>query len=421
MKNLKERLMPLYIYIKTFIKWAILATFTGVIGGGIGTMFYKGIEYATEFRMANPILIAFLPLSGLMIVFMYRITKMNHHTGTNNIIQSIRTREEVPLVLTPLIFVSTIITHLFGGSAGREGAALQLGGGIGAQLGHVLRLDEKDMHIIILCGMSSVFTALFGTPLTATIFSLEVVSVGIFYYSAFVPCIISSLLAFKVAAFFGAVPERYILAAIPELDFLPVAKVAVLAFLCAGVSILFCLALRKTTVLLKRLFSNEYIRIFCVGLFLVVLTFVLRTTDYNGTGVHVIARALTMGEARSYDFLLKIVFTALTICAGFRGGEIVPTFFIGATFGCFAGHLFGLPPTFAAAIGLIATFCGVVNCPIASMLLSIELFDIHANAVVFFGLAVAISYMFSGYYGLYGSQKIMYSKLKAEFINIHAK
>lgn len=421
MEKIKSHLKPAFTYIETFIVWAILASFTGVIGGGIGTMFYKGIEYVTDFRTANPAVIAFLPIGGLVIVFMYKITKMNHHSGTNNIIESVRTREEVPLLLTPLIFISTIITHLLGGSAGREGAALQLGGGIGSQIGHVLRLDEKDMHIIILCGMSSVFTALFGTPLTAVIFSLEVISVGIFYYSAFVPCIISSLLALKTALFFGAAPEKYLISAIPPLNFLPIAKVAILAFLCAGVSILFCFTLRKTAVLLKRFIPNEYVRIFSAGLLIVALTLILKTTDYNGTGVHVIARALNLGEAGYMDFIFKIVFTALTISAGFRGGEIVPTFFIGATFGCVAGNILGLPPTFAAAIGLVAVFCGVVNCPIASMLLSIELFDIHANAVVFFGVAVAISYMFSGYYGLYGSQKIMYSKLKAEFINIHAK
>lgn len=155
------------------------------------------------------------------------------------------------------------------------------------------------------------------------------------------------------------------------------------------------------------------------GFVIIALTYICGTTDYNGAGTAVIARAITEGEARPAAFVLKLLFTAVTLGCGFRGGEVVPTFFIGVTLGCVLGPLLGIPAGFAAAVGLVALFCGAVNCPVASIVLAVELFG--SGGVVYFAVACAISYMLSGYTGLYSSQKIMYSKLRAEFIDIHAK
>lgn len=407
-----------FIYIKTFFKWIIIASVTGALGGFIGTFFHIAVEFATEIRTENPLVILALPLSGILIVFLYRITKQSESKGTNEVINSIRTKDKVPFLMAPLIFISTVITHFFGGSAGREGAALQLGGSIGSQVGRLFRLDEKDMHLVTMCGMSGVFSALFGTPLTATFFAMEVISVGVVYYSSIVPCITSSLVAFGVSLFFGVSPVKYVIETSPSLELIPILQTVALSVLCAVVSIIFCLSMHKTAKFLNEKIPNEYIRIVVGGAAIVALTFILQTNDYNGAGMNIIQNAID-GNANWEAFLLKIVFTAITIGAGFKGGEIVPTFFIGATFGCVIGTLFGMNPAFGAAIGLVATFCGVINCPIASIILSVELFG--ADNIIFFAIACGVSYMFSGYYGLYSSQKIVYSKLRAEYININAK
>jgi len=405
-------------YIKTFLRWVFLAGVTGLIGGIVGTSFHVSVEKVTEFRLANNWIILFLPIGGIAIAVFYKMFKMSDSTGTNQIISSIRTEEHVPIVLAPLIYISTVITHLFGGSAGREGAALQLGGSIGSWVGEFFYLDEKDMHLIILCGMSSVFSALFGTPLTATLFAMEVISIGVIYYSSLIPCLVSSLVAYGVSLHFGVKPVRFILNYIPELSYKTIFTTVILAALCAFLSIVFCVFMRKTEHLMESKMKNIYIRGFVGGLIIVFLTFILNTKDYNGAGMNIIENAIS-GTVKPEAFLIKIIFTAITIGAGFKGGEIVPTFFIGSTFGCFAGSLLGIDAGFSAAIGLVALFCGVVNAPIASIILSIELFG--ADGLLIYAIACAVSYMLSGYYGLYRSQKIVYSKLKAEFININTK
>ena len=417
MEEIIQKLKYIKSYLITFIKWVAIAVATGTCGGIVGSFFHKSVEYVTEIRIANEWIIFALPFGGLIIVYLYKLFKLDSNIGTNLIIDSIRTDGKVPIAMAPLIFVSTVITHLFGGSAGREGAALQLGGSIGSQIGNMLKLDEKDMHAITLCGMSGVFAALFGTPLTATFFAMEVISVGIIYYSSFIPCIVSSIVAYKISLLFGLEPVYFNLKIIPAISASSVIKVTVLGALCAIVSIVFCESLHKTSRFVKKYIKNEYLRIALGGLVIVILTMMLRNTDYNGTGMNIISKAIN-GEAKYEAFFLKIIFTAITISVGYKGGEIVPTFFIGSTFGCVAAKFLGIDPGFGAAIGLIALFCGVVNTLISSIILSIELFG--ADGVILFSIACGVSYMLSGYYSLY-SQKIVYSKLKAEYINTSAK
>ncbi|WP_315079254.1 chloride channel protein [uncultured Clostridium sp.] len=405
-------------YISTFFLWVVVAGITGLLGGFIGSLFHLSVEYATNFRIQNDWIIFMLPLGGTLIICLYKIFKLGSDIGTNLVIDSIRTDGKVPFSMSPLIFISTVITHLFGGSAGREGAALQLGGSIGSQVGKILHLDEKDMHLITLCGMSGVFSALFGTPLTATFFAMEVISVGVIYYSSFIPCIVSSIVAYKVSLFFGLEPVRFNINVIPNISTENIIKVAILGALCALVSIVFCETLHKTNKFLSNIIKNDYLRIVCGGLAIVALTFIVGCRDYNGAGMDIIANAIN-GQAKPEAFILKIIFTAITISVGYKGGEIVPTFFVGATFGCVVGKLIGLDPGLGAAIGLVALFCGVVNTLITSVILSIELFG--SGALILFAIACGVSYMLSGYFSLYSSQKIVYSKLKAEFINRSAE
>lgn len=418
MESIEEKYESAKTYLSTFLKWIFLGGITGSAGGLIGTLFHVSVEKVTEYRLENNWVLYFLPIGGIIIAFLYKSFKMSDSTGTNQIIDSIRSDQQVPVRLAPLIFISTVITHLFGGSAGREGAALQIGGSIGSFVGNIFKLDEKDKHIIVLCGMSGVFSALFGTPLTATFFAMEVISIGVIYYSSMVACLVSSTVAYGISLYYGVEPVHYHLNYIPEISIKTVIATVILAASLAGLSIIFCITIHKTEHLLKHKIKNAYIRGFTGGLTILILSLLVGTNDYNGAGMNIIANAIN-GIVKPESFLLKIIFTTITLGAGFKGGEIVPTFFIGATFGCLIGGIIGLDPGFSAAIGLIALFCAVVNAPVASIILSVELFGI--GGFLLFGIACSVAYILSGYYGLYSSQKIVYSKLKAEFININAK
>ena len=413
---MKAKFISSLEYIKAFIKWTAISLLIGTIGGSVGSLFHKCIDIATEARSEYSWLLFLLPLGGFAISALYSLTKTR--VDTNRVIESVRGDQNVPWYMAPLIFVSTVITHLFGGSAGREGAALQLGGSIGYNLCRLLRLGESDLHIIVMAGMSAVFAALFGTPLTAMFFALEVTSVGIMYYAGLLPCVVSALLASVIAKSFGLSPVRFDFVEFPALSTELVVKTVVLAVLCAFVCILFCTALQKCEHISEKLVRNKYLRAFLGGTLIVVMSVLLGTRMYNGAGMDVIERAMA-GDAEPEAFLLKILFTAVTIAAGFKGGEIVPAFFVGSTFGCVAASFLGLPAGFGAAIGFVALFCGVVNCPVASVLLAFEVFG--ADSVLIFALVCGVTYMMSGYCGLYKSQKIMYSKLEAKYVNTNAQ
>lgn len=405
-------------YIKSLLKWIFVSILVGFVGGLVGSLFHVSIDAVTNLRMENTWLIFFLPFGGLLITASYAIFKKEGKIDTNRVIESVRSSKSIPLIMAPLIFFGTVVTHLFGGSAGREGAALQLGGSIGYKFGKVFKFNEDDMHIVVMSGMSSVFAALFGTPLTAAFFSLEVISVGVMHYAGLVPCIIAAITASQLALFFGISPVRFKVATLQLISADVLIKAIILAVLCAVVSIVFCLAIKNCEHYSKKLIKNRYIRTFAGGSLIVVLSLLVGTYDYNGAGMEIISRAIN-GTARPEAFLIKIVFTAITISAGFRGGEIVPTFFIGSTFGCIMGDILGLNPSFGAALGFVALFCGVVNCPVASVILALEVFG--GDSIIIFAAVCAVSYMMSGYFGLYKSQKIVYSKLDEQYLNINTK
>lgn len=412
MERLKERVAHIGQYAVTLLKWMVLGGVIGLVGGIIGSLFHIGVDTATQVRLGHPWVLYLMPVGGLAIVGLYRLTK-TEGKGTNDIIASVHFGEQVPGLLVPVIFVSTVITHLCGGSAGREGAALQIGGGIGYQAGRLLRLGEKDLPLATLCGMSGVFAALFGTPLTATVFALEVISVGVLYYAGLVPCLTAALTGYLVSVLMGVPPTRFTVT-VPELEVRTMLLVMVLALLCAVVSILFCRGLHGVEHLLKRTLKNPYLRVAVGAAVLIGLT-LLTNGDYNGAGMEVIGRAIA-GQADPWAWVWKLLFTAITIGCGFKGGEVVPSFFVGAAFGCVAAGWLGLPAGFGAAMGLVAVFCGAVNCPLASIILSVELFG--SGDLLYFAMACSISYLISGYCGLYSSQTILYSKLRAEFINV---
>lgn len=419
----KQRARAMLSYALSFFKWTASGAAVGGIVGAAGVVFYLTVQAVTRLRGAHPWLIFFLPLGGLVIVWIYHRANVRESRGTNLVLLSVRSKEPIPFRMAPLIFFSTAVTHLVGGSAGREGAAIQLGGSIAQNIGRLFKMNEKELHVMTMAGMSACFSALFGTPVTATVFAMEVVSVGAMYYSALVPCAAAAATAYAVSGLCGIEPERFPLSALPQtVNALTVGKIIALAALCGIVSIGFCFVLKETAHIYRKLFVNHYVRAAVGGALVLALTLIVYALTgsypYNGAGMDGVARALA-GDAPACAFLLKMLFTALTLEAGFKGGEIVPTFYIGSTLGCTLGRLFRLPTPFAASLGLVSLFCGVTNCPITSVILALELFG--DRGLLWYLLCAAVSFMLSGYSGLYSSQKILYSKELPEFINATCK
>ena len=399
------------ILFAAFFKWIFLALCIGIAAGFGGAFFSISIHFLTQLRLNNPFLVWFLPLGGVAIIFLYQICGIKKPQGTDLVIGAIRSPEPVPLLMAPLIFIGSCLTHLFGGSAGREGAALQIGGSLGYQAGKVFKLDEKDLHLATMCGMAACFSALFGTPVTAAIFVMEIVTVGSMYYSALVPCTVAAITGKIIAGFLGIAPTSFKVSAPPPFGIVSLLQIALLAAACAGISFLFCFVMHQAGSLYEKFFSNPYLRIL-MGSFFILLLMLIFGTNYMGIGENILMLAFS-GKTPSEAFLLKLIFTAVTLGAGFKGGEIVPVFFVGATFGNFFGGLIGLDPSFAAAIGFLCVFCGVTNCPITTLLLSLEVFG--EKGILFYFFAIGISYMLSGNSKIYKNQKILYAKHKLLF------
>lgn len=401
----------------TLIKWLLCSLFTGSFIGLIGALFYKALQYVTSFRIQHPYTLFFLPAAGIIIVLMYHFTHEDKNTGTNLVITAIQSNAEVPVRVAPLIIISTLLTHLCGGSAGREGAALQVGGSLGNAFAKLFNFDDKDTRIMIMCGMSACFSALFGTPVAAAVFSMEVISVGIMYYAALVPCTVAALIASSISSMSGLAATHFTVGEIPQFGIPNGIKFFILSLIFAVASILLCVVLHKTSHFFTAHFENQYVRIIVAAVLVIIMRFLFGTTDYLGAGTDIIARSF-VEQSAWYVFLLKMIFTAVTLGGGFKGGEIVPTLFVGATLGSFLAPIFGLPTGICAACGMVAVFCGVTNCPLTSLLLSIEMFG--SESLKYCLLCIALSYLLSGYYSLYNSQKIMYSKYRTEFINRHS-
>ncbi len=397
-----------------FAKWLFIASFVGILVGLCGTLFHYSIDFATELRTKYPCIMYFMPIAGLIICFLYHLVKQSDQLTTNLVLESIRSSKRIPLVMAPLIFIATTLTHLVGASSGREGAALQLGGSLATFIGEKLKLNENDQRIIIMCGMSAAFSALFRTPIGASIFAIEVVSVGVMYYAALVPCVFAAFIAYIISGNLGVPQTKFFVPCNLEFNIFLLLKIIIVGVACAIVSILFCYVLHTANKLYSKLIKNPYIRVIVGSILVIILTLIVQSHDYLGAGMPIIENALH-GNVIWYAFLLKIIFTALSLGAGFKGGEIVPAFFIGSTFGAALGMILGMNPATCAAFGMIAVFCGVTNCPMTSFVLSTEMFG--SGAAPYFMLIIAISYMMSGYTGLYTKQKMMYSKYATQFRN----
>ena len=394
-------------FIKSFFKWGLLGLLMGILGGLLGAGFHHALHFVTHLRSEHTWLIFLLPLGGLLTVAIYRVFKMTGNRGTNEIIDSVLEGKPVSPMVAPVIFLSTATTHLFGGSAGREGAALQLGGSVASMIAKVFRLNDDDRRVMIMSGMSAVFAGLFGTPLTATFFCMEFESVGTIFSPALLPCYFAAFTASRVSGLLGVHAEGILIDAVAAITLSNVWKYAILAILLSLLGITMCHVFHTAEHLAKHHLPNAWVRIAVGGAIITLLTLLVGDHRFNGAGMDM-ALAAVEGHADWYSFLLKMLFTAITLGAGFKGGEIVPTFCIGATFGCVLGGLLGLDAGICGALGLIGLFCCATNSPFASIVLSVEMFG-SANLHLF-TLVCVICFVLSGHSGLYSSQIIRFNK-----------
>ena len=388
-------------------KWSFLGVLMGLIGGVLGAVFHHVLHFVTHLRLEHTWLVLLLPVGGLLSVAWYQVLKLRQNRGTNEIIDAVLDGEELKPQIAPGIFGAAVLTHLFGGSAGREGAALQLGGSAASFLSKHLGLKRQSRRVLIMAGMSSVFAGLFGTPLTAALFCMEFESVGTIFSPALLPCYIAAYTASSVSSLMGVHAEGYLLENAAVISLGNLWAYLLLAILISLLGVVMVRVFHGAEHLAAHHVQNPWVRIFAGGVLIAAMTYLAGDHRFNGAGMDMALEAVA-GHADWYSFIVKLLFTAVTLAAGFKGGEIVPTFCIGATFGCVVGGLLGLDAGLCGALGLIGLFCCATNSPLASIVLSIEMFG-GANLHLF-ALVCVICFVLSGNTGLYASQMAIFDK-----------
>jgi H+/Cl- antiporter ClcA/PII-like signaling protein len=385
------------------LKWTLLASGLGVLAGSASAVFLLSLEYATAAREDFPWLLYLLPVAGCLIVLLYQRWCKGCEDGNNLLIEEIHRPEGgVPSRLAPVILLSTIATHLFGGSAGREGTALQMGGSLAAWLSRRLGLDPLHTRTLLMAGISAGFGSVFGTPLAGMVFGLEVLAVGRLRYDALIPCLVASVVGHWTCAAWGVHHTHYAIENMPEVSALLVGKVVLASLVFALVSVFFAEITHWLGWVFKRVMPWAPGRPILGASVIIALVWLLGTRDYLGLGIPIIIQSFRPEGVATWAFAWKLLFTAITLSSGFKGGEVTPLFFIGATLGCTLGWILGVPNDFMAALGFVAVFAGAANTPLACTIMGIELFG--ARHGVFLALACCSTYVWSGHRGIYLSQ-----------------
>jgi len=392
-------------YILLFLgKWLVFGAVVGALIGSASAFLLMALHWATEYRESHLWIIALLPVAGLVSGLMYLYLGPRSEKGNNLLLEEYhRPEQTIPLRMAPLVFIGTVITHLFGGSAGREGSAVQVGGAISAQFSRWLHFKNRDRKIAIVMGISAGFASIFGTPLAGAVFALEVLIIGRTRYEAILPSFIAAVVANYVCELWPIHHSHFVIPFVPEMTPQNMLWAVLVGVVFGGAAWLFSTSTHAWGRLFKSKISYAPLRPVVGGCVLVAVVYLMGTTQYIGLGVPTI-EASFLESMNSYDFLLKIALTSFTIGAGFKGGEVTPLFFIGATLGNALVWLVPLPMPLLAGMGFVAVFAGATNTPIACTLMGIELFG--AEGGVYIALACVVSYLFSGHTGIYSSQRI---------------
>ncbi|GGE68167.1 voltage-gated chloride channel family protein [Priestia taiwanensis] len=405
---MNQRRVELILYL---VKWTVLASIVGILVGSASAFFLVSLEWATSMQHTYTWLLFLLPFGGALVSYTYWKYGQNASKGNNLIIEQAQGEEEsVPFRMAPLVLGGTIITHLFGGSAGREGTAVQMGGAFSELVAKVCKLDKIDRKIILICGISSGFGSVFGTPLAGTIFALEVLAIGMIRHEALFPSFVAACIGNIVTVAWGVGHHPYDIGDVPVFSWLLVMKVVLAAILFGLTSRVFSGLTHWMKRGFVKLFVHPVWRSFVGGVLFVLLTLLIGTRDYTGLGIPLIDQAFD-GTVATFAFLMKLFFTALTLGAGYQGGEVTPLFVIGSSLGSTLGSYLDVSIPFLAALGFIGVFCSATSTPIACFIMGIELFG--SEAAIYFFLVCIISYVCSGHTGIYTSQQIGVSKRKA--------
>lgn len=403
----KELNMPLKVSIY-MVKWLMIATLIGLVMGTLSAFFLKSLDIVTQIRVDNSWLLFLLPVSGAIFAFLYKKFGGNSIRGNNLVIdQANGEQENIPLRLIPLTLFGTITTHLFGGSVGREGTAVQMGGTVADTIGRLFKLNKIEREIVIISGISAGFSSVFGTPLAGTLFGLEVLVIGRLRSDGLFPSFFAAIFANFVTESLGITHTHYAMGPIPEWSLLIFTKIIV-AGICFGlVGWLFSRSIVWVKTIYTKWFANVVLRNFIGGIIVVVAVFIFKTQRYLGLSLPLLKDAF-YGENHWFDFIGKLFFTVLSLGAGYQGGEVTPLFEIGATLGSSLALILHLSIPFLAGLGFIGVFSGATNTPIACFIMGIELFG--SEAALYFFMICLISYMCSGNAGIYSAQRVEVEK-----------
>ncbi len=405
--------------------WLLLVTPVAVLAGSASAFFLWALERVTALRFENPWLLFLLPLAGVVIVGLYQVFGGSSERGTNLLLDEIhQPGGGVPVRMAPLVLLTTLLTHLFGGSAGREGTAIQMGGGLAGGFIRWLGIAENHRRTLLLAGVAAGFGSVFGTPLAGAVFAMEVLAIGRMRYESLVPCLLAGLVGDLTCSAWGIHHTAYHIAvAVPSarfgfghLDLLLLAK-AVLAGVAFGlVSLLFSELVHALQRQFRGRIRQPWLRPVLGAVAIIALTYALGTRSYLGLGVSSpipgevsILTCFHTDGATGWSWFWKLLFTAVTLSCGFKGGEVTPLFFIGAALGNTLSWLLGAPPDLFAGLGFVAVFAGASNTPLACTIMGIELFG--SEHAPYLAAACFVAYLFSGHSGIYGSQRVAIPKV----------
>lgn len=393
-----------YPLIPYLIKWILICLILGLLIGSASAFFLQTLQWATTFREQHSWVLWLLPAGGFLVGWMYDRYGKSMETGNNLLIDTIlEPGKTIPFKMAPLVYVGTIITHLLGGSAGREGTALQMAGAIADQLYKPFRLSKEDRSTLLISAVAAGFGSVFGTPLAGALFGIEFFLLGRLRYQALFPAVMAAVLADLVTRAWGVPHTHYPIGVIPSLSFSNLIFVLIAGIIFGWCAALFSKGMDYGSALFKKYISWPPLRPVAGGLLILLFIWLSGTTKYSGLGISAIVSAFET-TAMPYDFALKMLLTIITLSAGFKGGEVTPLFFIGATLGSTLVLLMPLPHALLAGMGFVAVFAGATNTPLACMVMGIELFGI--NCGIYIALACVVAYLCSGHNSIYSSQRI---------------